>query len=435
MMFPPLQIRFGFLKSFLGTSKTKLLPILRPLEYDDSSKNAGWVLIGISSKLYSKTLEQYNNGNAMYCITGEGDVIASVNTNKINGTSIINTLLSNEQNQGYLRVKIDAKDSIVTYYRQPQSGILVYEVIPIRDLSTNHAVIVQVIILLFISCFIIGLLLSILISKKINKPITRLLYSIKNISNGDFSHNPEIEGNDEIGIIGKGVNQMSSQIHTLLDTRVEVEKEKKDLEIKMLQAQINPHFLYNTLDSIRWIAMIQKNSGIVQVVTSLSSLLKNMAKGFNEKVTLEKELEFLNDYVIIEKIRYVELFDIDIQISDPALYKAKIVKLTLQPIVENAIFNGIEPSGHTGIIKISAYANNNILYISIRDNGIGISPENIDSILSKPERVKSSTMSGIGLPNVDRRFKLVYGEDYGIKIDSKVGEYTNITVSLPLEID
>lgn len=420
---------------FSESHKTKLLPILRTLEYDVSNNNNGWVLLCISSKLYSKTLQQYNDDSAMYCITGEGDVIASVNTNDVNGTSIIKTLLNKQKKQGYMQVNIDGIDSIVTYYRQSRSGILIYEIIPLKDLSNNHTVIIQTIILLFISCFIIGLLLSVLISKKINKPIARLLYSIKKISGGDFTHNSKIEGNDEIGTIGKCVNQMSSQIYTLLDTRVEIEKEKKDLEIKMLQAQINPHFLYNTLDSIRWIAMIQKNSGIVQVVTSLSSLLKNMAKGFNEKVTLKKELEFLNDYVIIEKIRYVELFDLDIQVSDPVLYNAKIVKLTLQPIVENAIFSGIEPSGHTGIIKISAYTNNNTLYISVLDNGVGISPENIDTLLSETERVKSSTMSGIGLPNVDRRLKLVYGEDYGIKIDSELGKYTNITVSLPLELD
>ena len=157
----------------------------------------------------------------MYCITKEGDVIASVNSGGINGTSIINTLLNKSNNQGYLRVDIDGIDSIVTYYRQPQSGILIYEVIPIKDLSMEHIVIIQTIILLFISCLIIGLLLSILISKKINKPIARLLYSIENISNGDFTRDPKIEGNDEIGTIGKCVNQMSSQIYTLLDTRVE----------------------------------------------------------------------------------------------------------------------------------------------------------------------------------------------------------------------
>lgn len=109
---------------------------------------------------------------------------------------------------------------------------------------------------------------------------------------GNFEPDRSIETDDEIGSIGKQINQMSDRISDLLETRVQSEKEKKDLEIKMLQAQINPHFLYNTLDSIKWIATMQKNSGIVQVVTALSSLLKNMAKGFNEKVTLRQELDF-----------------------------------------------------------------------------------------------------------------------------------------------
>uniref|UniRef100_UPI003260BFA1 sensor histidine kinase n=1 Tax=Clostridium sp. NkU-1 TaxID=1095009 RepID=UPI003260BFA1 len=165
------------------------------------------------------------------------------------------------------------------------------------------------------------------------------------ISQGNFDPDRSIETDDEIGSIGKQINQMSNRISDLLETRVQSEKEKRDLEIKMLQAQINPHFLYNTLDSIKWIATMQKNSGIVQVVTALSSLLKNMAKGFNEKVTLRQELDFLQNYVIIEKIRYIELFDVTTQVDQEVLYDAKIVKLTLQPLVENAIFNGIEPSG------------------------------------------------------------------------------------------
>lgn len=201
----------------------------------------------------------------------------------------------------------------------------------------------------------------------------------------------------------------------------------------MLQAQINPHFLYNTLDSIRWIATMQKNSGIVQMVTSLSSLLRNMAKGFNEKVTLQQELEFLNDYVVIEKVRYLELFDLQTEVTSPQLYQAKIIKLTLQPLVENAIFNGIEPSGRTGLIKIRAWAEETVLYVSVTDNGIGMSPEQCEKVLTDTSRVTKSTMSGIGLPNVDRRFKLVYGDEYGLTIESELDSFTRITVSLPLE--
>jgi two-component system sensor histidine kinase YesM len=205
------------------------------------------------------------------------------------------------------------------------------------------------------------------------------------------------------------------------------------MEIKMLQAQINPHFLYNTLDSIKWIATMQKNSGIVSVVTALSSLLKNMAKGFNEKVTLRQELDFLQNYVIIEKIRYIELFDIDIIVEQEELYDARIIKLTLQPIVENAIFSGIEPSGRTGLITIRVWVKSGVLHISVTDNGIGISPENIEKLLTDTSRITRSNMSGIGLPNVDRRFKLVYGEDYGLTIESVVDQYTTITITLPLE--
>ena len=215
--------------------------------------------------------------------------------------------------------------------------------------------------------------------------------------------------------------------------RLEDEKEKGDLELKMLQAQINPHFLYNTLDSIRWIAVIQKSSGIVKMVTALSGLLKNMAKGFNEKVTLQKELDFLNDYVTIEKVKYVELFDLEVRVDEPELYEALVIKLTLQPLVENAIFNGIEPGGKHGTIVIHVYREHDCLVIQVRDDGVGIPKEKMDALLNHTEKVKGSSMSGIGLPNVDRRIKLNYGDQYGLSIESREGEFTEITVRMPLE--
>ena len=131
----------------------------------------------------------------------------------------------------------------------------------------------------------------------------------------------------------------------------------------------------------------------------------------------------------------IEMFerDVEINVEDPELYNARIVKLTLQPLVENSIFSGIEPSGKQGLIQIHIYAEDQVLYISIRDNGIGISEENIRRLLTDTGRVTKHYMSGIGLPNVDRRIKLVYGEEYGLKMESEVGRYTCVTVSLPLE--
>lgn len=171
------------------------------------------------------------------------------------------------------------------------------------------------------------------------------------------------------------------------------------------------------------------------MVTALSGLLKNMAKGFNEKVTLQKELDFLGDYVTIEKVKYVELFDLEVRVDEPELYEALVIKLTLQPLVENAIFNGIEPGGKHGTILIHAYRQGDVFIIKVRDNGVGIAREKMASILNHTEKVKGSSMSGIGLPNVDRRIKLNYGEEYGLTIESQEGEFTEITIKMPLEYE
>ena len=412
----------------------KLLPLLRPLQYSARNKpEESWVFLGITPTLFSDTLKSLPSDVLVYAVTEGGDIIASTDEEQEFDTSpIITRLLASKEQEGNYQMKLHHENCVITYTKQPVSGLLFFEIRPESRMQLDHGVIRRTVLIIFFFCIAIGLTLSLLISRQLGAPISRLTKRLELISKGDFEPDHSIETDDEIGMIGRQINQMSGRISNLLETRVESEKEK-DLEIKMLQAQINPHFLYNTLDSIKWIATMQKNSGIVSVVTALSSLLKNMAKGFNEKVTLRQELDFLQNYVIIEKIRYIELFDIDIIVDQEELYDARIIKLTLQPIVENAIFSGIEPSGRTGLITIRVWVKAGVLHISVTDNGIGISPENIEKLLTDTSRITRSNMSGIGLPNVDRRFKLVYGEDYGLTIESVVDQYTTITITLPLE--
>jgi two-component system sensor histidine kinase YesM len=420
---------------FTPTNYTpKLLPLLRPLKYAYGSQpEDAWIFLAISPRLFSDTLNSMGVGQILYAATLDGSIISSVNGNAYDVSDLLVTFKNLKDPQGNFRTLLNGKDCIISYQRQAVSGLIFFQILPISDLNLDHGVIGGTIALIFFFCCGIGLTLSWFISRQLSAPISRLKKRLEFISQGNFNPDRSIETDDEIGSIGKQINQMSNRISDLLETRLQSEKEKRDLEIKMLQAQINPHFLYNTLDSIKWIATMQKNSGIVQVVTALSSLLKNMAKGFNEKVTLRQELDFLQNYVIIEKIRYIELFDVTTQVDQEVLYDAKIVKLTLQPLVENAIFNGIEPSGRNGLIQIHAFAENGVLYITIRDNGIGISPEGIDTLLTDTSRITRSNMSGIGLPNVDRRLKLVYGEEYGLKLESELDQYTLITIALPLE--
>lgn len=410
-----------------------ILPIAKKLEHSGSG---GWAVLCLSTDLFTDVLLDTADGQETVVVTASGERIASMDEPKEHreeNNRIIRSLQEREEDKGLLEMRVHGKESLVTYQIYDKSGIMVYETMPLEELSNDRMMIIQTVAIMFSACLIFGLLLSVQITKQVKKPIDRLTAHIETIAAGNFERDGSIEGEDEIGRVGHVVNDMALRIKELMDQQLKAEKEKGDLELKMLQAQINPHFLYNTLDSIRWIAVIQKNSGIVKMVTALSGLLKNMAKGFNEKVTLKKELEFLNDYVTIEKVKYVELFDLEIQVDEPELYEARVIKLTLQPLVENAIFNGIEPKCRHGIIKIRAERQGDLLVLTVRDNGVGIPKDRLKNLLANTEKVKGNSMSGIGLPNVDRRIKLNYGESYGLTIDSIEGEYTKITITMPLE--
>lgn len=413
----------------------QLLPLIRPLQYSrkESPKDA-WVCLTLSPRLFQDTLELLSQDSSILIMTDDFSPVGSMNMQAFSLAEITAFLDSHPEQTGNLRVRLSDMDCILIWERLSVSGLILCEVLPLKNISLNPDAIRATLGLVFVSSIVIGLSLSLLFIRYLTRPIMRLIAHMDSISSGNFARNPDIESNDELGIIGRQINEMSSHVSDLMENRIRDEQEKMNLEIKMLQAQINPHFLYNTLDSIKWIATMQHNAGIVKVVSALSSLLKNMAKGFNEKVTVRQELDFLDNYITIEKIRYIELFDVEISVDEPSLYDARIIKLTLQPLVENSIFSGIEPSGKPGLIQIHIFSKEQVLYISIRDNGVGISEENIARMLTDTSRVAKNYMSGIGLPNVDRRIKLVYGPEYGLEIESQVGLYTCVTVSIPLEI-
>lgn len=423
---------------FTLSTKTdpQILPLIRPLQYSRKElPQDSWVCLAISQKLFQDSLALLPQDKSILIMTADFSPISAMNMDSFSETDIRRLLQAQPGQSGSMSARISGTDCVFTWEKLGISGLILCEILPLERMPLHPHAIRATIGLVFIFSIAIGLTLSLLFTRYLTRPILRLTEHMEVISAGDFRRNPAIESDDELGIIGKQINEMSAHVSDLMENRIRDEKEKMDLEIKILQAQINPHFLYNTLDSIKWIATMQHSTGIVKVVSALSSLLKNMAKGFNEKVTVRQELDFLDNYITIEKIRYIELFDVEITVEDPSLYDARIIKLTLQPIVENSIFSGIEPSGKPGLIQIHIFSQDQLLLIRIRDNGIGIPEENIARLLTDTSRVTRHYMSGIGLPNVDRRIKLVYGEQYGIQIESQVGVYTCVTVSLPLEFN
>lgn len=313
-------------------------------------------------------------------------------------------------------------------------GILVGSLTDVTYAGGDNGYILYILVILFFSTAAAGILVTRLLTGYITRPIKILTGHIRKISEtNDFSPDPDIEASsDEIGEIGKAVNQMTDHIQNLLGQQARMYEQKKNIEISRLQSQINPHFLYNTLDSIRWMAVIQGSKNIEQTTGALERLLRNMAKGIGDKITLREELELVGNYIYIQQVRYVEIFDYICQIPEELL-DCRIIKFTLQPIVENAILHGIEPMKQFGEIEISARQENGDLFISIEDNGVGMTEEELEELRTSLANKDKNALSGIGVSNVDVRLKLHYGASYGLIYESSPGEFTRVTVHIPKE--
>ncbi len=317
--------------------------------------------------------------------------------------------------------------------RLSNSDAVLYSYTNISNLLIEDDNMSFTLVMVLLSNVVISMGITIIISKWITRPISRLIRRLHKIAENDFSYDPAIEqSHDEIGEIGKAVNEMVCSVDNLMKETIRVHEAKAKAEIAMLQAQVNPHFLYNTLDSVHWMAVIQKCPGISNITKSLSNLLKNMVKGVSDKITLREELSLLRDYVTIQSIRYVETFEAVYQIPEE-FYDYKIVKLTLQPIVENAIFHGIEPAGRFGTIEVRAEEEAEFLYLVVEDNGAGMTEDQIEALLKNTSHSRESTMSGIGVSNVDKRLKLIYGPECGLRVESEKGRYTKVTIKIRKE--
>ena len=310
------------------------------------------------------------------------------------------------------------------------------EIIPNGPLQRQIPYLSDSLVISLLAILVLGLLLAFLLHRMITPPITALQNRITQISSGDFSFDPAIEWNNELGDIGRGINSMSASVTALMGHRLEDEKQKQDLEYRMLQNQINPHFIYNTLNSIKWMATIQHAPGIAEMVTALSRLLKSVSKSNERLVPLYEEFALLNDYFTIQQYRYGGTITLDVSyIEDEKLnHSCLIPRFTLQPLVENAIFHGIEPKGSAGEVTLRVErdtANGDVL-IRLTDDGIGMTAEQAAKALQEPGPEEAAAKyRHVGMWNVHKRLQYSFGEAYGLSIESEPGVGTTVMVHLP----
>ena len=310
------------------------------------------------------------------------------------------------------------------------------EVIPNGPMQRQIPFLSASFLISLLAIVVLGLLLAYSLHRMIARPITALQNRIEKIGGGDFTADPAIEWDNELGDIGRGINQMSARVTALMDRRLEDEKQKQDLEYRMLQNQITPHFIYNTLNSIKWMATIQHAPGIAEMVTALSRLLKSVSKGNERLVPLYEEFALLNDYFTIQQYRYGGTITLDVSyIEDERLnHNCLIPRFTLQPLVENAIFHGIEPKGSAGTVMLRVErdpANGDVL-IRLTDDGVGMTPEQAAKALREPGPEEAAAKyRHVGMWNVHKRLQYSFGEAYGLSIESEPGVGTTVTVRLP----
>ena len=325
---------------------------------------------------------------------------------------------------------------LVVRYPIGVHDLYLIEIIPNGPLQRQIPYLSDSLVNSLLAILVLGLLLAFLLHHMITPPITALQNRITKISSGDFSFDPAIEWNNELGDIGRGINSMSASVTALMDHRLEDEKQKQDLEYRMLQNQINPHFIYNTLNSIKWMATIQHAPGIAEMVTALSRLLKSVSKSNERLVPLYEEFALLNDYFTIQQYRYGGTITLDVSyIEDEKLnHSCLIPRFTLQPLVENAIFHGIEPKGSAGEVTLRVErdtANGDVL-IRLTDDGIGMTAEQAAKALQEPGPEEAAAKyRHVGMWNVHKRLQYSFGEAYGLSIESEPGVGTTVTVRLP----
>ncbi len=404
----------GFFPNPLSrTGNPRILPIVRPIYSASSSEILGWVYMDIPISVITDSFKSFvlTEDDALYITFSSG------HTYRYDSSDLVKDTVPQEA---------------ISYVLPTTGWTLSY--LPSRAALEGRMRYYKLLILsIFMVILLAGIVLSISLHSSITRPVDKLISRLDKIGQGDFSRDETIEWDNELGEIGRGINNLSENVSDLMEKRLVDEKTRHDMEYQILQSQINPHFLYNTLNTIKWMATIQGSEGIADMSTSLSRLMKNISKSTKDLIPISDEFSLVDDYFTIMKYRYGGTIDLEYITEEESLLQQKINRFSLQPIIENAIFHGIEPKGSAGKITIHTYKQDGNVIIDVTDNGVGMNRKSIEEVFSGRSQTSTEFFKQIGVVNVNERIKYTFGEKYGIKITSEENKFTTMSFVLPFE--
>lgn len=334
-----------------------------------------------------------------------------------------------ERTQGSTLFEIAGEKYQIVYQTIENSGWLVLAIAPYNIYQKSTIENIQITGYIFLLLMVIILWgLNRILTKTIS-PVKKLQETVDAADAGNLHIRASVESQDEIGELAESFNAMMDRINLLKEQVIKEQESKRTMELQALQAQINPHFLYNTLDAIIWMAETE-DKRIVPMTEALANLFRISLNKGEEIITLHGEIEHTKNYLMIQSMRYEDKFVYQIEIEE-GTETCKIIKLILQPIVENSIYHGIKLKRGKGHITIRAYKKQEKLFLKIIDDGVGMSVERCKKNLETDALITGESGSGIGIKNVNERIKLRYGQMYGLFYESSIGEGTTVTVVLP----
>lgn len=403
----------------------------RTLSFD----NLGTLIIYSNmDKLVAHTLEGSKKLDGEFLIVKDSNIIFPKETNSLFKEAAI-TVDTQTSGSGYQIKKIDNKNYFLVHIKSNYFNWGYLNVIPFNQIFENINLVKTFLIIIFILMFVIVTIFGIRFARNITIPLENLVAGMQYVKVGDFKEaskkalETSIIQEDEVGKLQQNFQTMIQQIDELINENYSKQLTIKETEFKALQAQINPHFLYNTLESINWLAKGNGQTQISRMVEALGFLLRNSISLKQPLITIEEELNVVRNYVIIQKYRFEERLDFQMEV-DSDISGFYIPKLTLQPLVENAIHYALEPKIEPCKICIYSEVDKETIKLIVEDDGPGMECSFIEKL--KRGEVKTRGQ-GVGLSNIDERIKLAYGEKYGVKIDSEPNKGTKVIIVLPFD--
>lgn len=416
------------------TSTTKATPVIiatKVLNYVESRTPYGVVYITIKEKDFEKFYDHFTSDSSEIIIMNDENVTISSNKKDMLGNpearlnQYANEMIAKNQTRTVTelnRNKVTILTKPLPYYNSNLCAVIDNS----KALKEMYNVPLLSLICFFIA-FVVLMILFFLIQKTI-KPLSLLTKKMSKVRNGEFDQYVEITGTEEIRQLSMTFNYMLDDLNNYVNQLMEVQKEKRTAEIHALQMQINPHYVFNTLTSIKWLIWQGDADKSVKVIDAFIMLLRNTISNTDEFITVEQELENLKNYVLINNTRYGDNVVVEYYVQYDC-EKYLLPKLILQPFIENSFFHAF-PMDRKGEIQVFLKEVGDNIQFEIIDNGIGMSETQLEAQRYKSEE-KTEHFTGIGINNVDDRIKLIYGMDYGIKIHSEVNKGTTVMIRLP----